>query len=72
MPAPFPFEADLHSWAAERDAVSARLCPRFARAEPRRRALAYLTGLLSTTERKNGWHLAEWAGETTPRACSAS
>jgi transcriptional regulator with XRE-family HTH domain len=36
------------------------------RAEPRRRALAYLKGLLSHTERKNGWQLAEEAGERTP------
>ena len=64
--APFPSEADLHTWAAELDAVSARLGPQFARAEPRRRALAYLTGLLSTAERKNGWQLAELAGEPTP------
>jgi SRSO17 transposase len=64
--APFPSQADLHTWAAELDAVSARLGPQFARAEPRRRALAYLTSLLSTAERKNGWHLAELAGEPTP------
>jgi SRSO17 transposase len=30
------------------------------------RAQAYLRGLLSRTERKNGWHLAEYAGESTP------
>jgi SRSO17 transposase len=42
------------------------LGPRFERAEPRQRAIAYLTGLLSTAERKNGWHLAELAGEPTP------
>jgi SRSO17 transposase len=42
------------------------VAPRFARAEPRRRALAYLRGLLSPIERKNGWQLAEQAGETTP------
>ena len=29
------------------------------RAEPRRRALAYLHGLLSPCEHKNGWQLAE-------------
>jgi SRSO17 transposase len=46
--------------------VQARVAPRFARAEPRRRALAYLRGLLSPVERKNGWQLAEQAGETTP------
>jgi SRSO17 transposase len=48
------------------DAVHARVAPRFARAEPRRRALAYLRGLLSAVERKNGWQLAEQAGEATP------
>jgi SRSO17 transposase len=64
--APFPSEADLHTWAAELDAVTVKLAPRFERAEPRKRVLAYLTGLLSNTERKNGWQLAELAGETTP------
>jgi SRSO17 transposase len=64
--APFPSQADLHTWAAELDVVAAALSPRFERAEPRRRAIAYLTGLLSTAERKNGWHLAELAGEPTP------
>jgi len=28
--------------------------------------MAYIRGLLSTTERKNGWQLAELAGEATP------
>jgi SRSO17 transposase len=35
-------------------------------AEPRRRALAYLRGLLGNVGRKNGWQLAEHAGERTP------
>jgi SRSO17 transposase len=48
------------------DAVAAKLASRFERAEPRQRVLAYLTGLLSTAERKNGWQLAELAGEATP------
>jgi SRSO17 transposase len=64
--APFPSAADLHTWASELDAVAATLAPRFERAEPRKRVLAYLTGLLSTVERKNGWQLAEVAGEATP------
>src|SRR5215510_4696419 len=64
--APFPSAADLHTWAAELDAVAAKLARRFERAEPRQRVLAYLTGLLSTTERKNGWQLAELAGEASP------
>lgn len=64
--APFPSAADLHSWAAELDVVANKLAPRFERAEPRKRVLAYLTGLLSNTERRNGWQLAELAGEATP------
>lgn len=64
--APFPSAADLRTWAAELDAVAATLAPHFARAEPRKRVAVYLTGLLSNTERKNGWQLAELAGEATP------
>jgi hypothetical protein len=40
--------------------------PFFGRREPRLRARAYLDGLLSGLERKNGWSLAEFAGDTTP------
>jgi SRSO17 transposase len=54
------------SWAYELTHLHRRLAPRFARPEPRRRALAYLQGLLSATERKNGWQLAEQAREATP------
>ena len=54
------------TWARGLEAVHARVAPRFARAEPRRRVLAYLRGLLSPVERKNGWQLAEQAGEPTP------
>ncbi len=57
---------DVDGWAAELAALHVRIAPRFARPEPRRRALAYLRGLLSPAERKNGWHLAEQAGEATP------
>src|ERR687889_1350937 len=53
-------------WARDLDALAARIAPRFVRAEPRRRALAYLRGLLSPLERKNGWQLAEAAGDASP------
>ncbi len=39
---------------------------RFARVEPRRRVGGYLRGLLAGLERKNGWTLAEAAGEVSP------
>ena len=64
--APFPSQADLQVWAGELDDVAERLETRFVRAEPRHRAVAYVTGLLSNTGRKNGWQLAELAGEATP------
>ena len=53
-------------WAAALDQVAQRLGQRFTRAEPRRRALAYLKGLLSPVPRKNGWQLAEQAGDRSP------
>ena len=58
--------ATVTAWAAGLEGLHARIAPRFARPEPRRRALAYLRGLLSPVERKNGWQLAEEAGEATP------
>jgi SRSO17 transposase len=57
---------EVRGWAAGLEAVHARIAPRFVRPEPRRRALAYLRGLLGPAERKNGWQLAEAAGEATP------
>jgi SRSO17 transposase len=53
-------------WSRELEALAARIAPRFTRTEPRQRALAYLRGLLLPLERKNGWQLAEAAGDTTP------
>jgi SRSO17 transposase len=57
---------EVQAWAAGLDALHARIAGRFTRAEPRRRALAYLRGLLGNVTRKNGWQLAEHAGERTP------
>jgi SRSO17 transposase len=58
----------LHMAADEVPRVVARIGPRFARAEARRRVHAYLRGLLSPLERKNGWQLAEAVGDRTPYA----
>ncbi|MEZ3181801.1 IS701 family transposase [Streptomyces pimonensis] len=44
----------------------ARIAGRFGRVEPRASARAYLLGLLSKTERKNCWQLAEQAGHVRP------
>src|SRR3954462_3938934 len=53
-------------WAQELEAVAGRIAPQFGRAEPRRRSLTYLQGMLAPLERKNGWHLAEAAGDCSP------
>lgn len=57
---------DAERWARGLDEVRERIGARFGRVEPRRRALAYLRGLLAPIERKNGWQLAEIAGDRTP------
>src|SRR3954454_13271360 len=58
--------AEVRDWAAGLEEVHARIAGAFARAEPRARVLAYLRGLLGQLERKNGWTLAEAAGEVSP------
>jgi SRSO17 transposase len=56
----------VQGWSAELEALCERIGPRFGRVEVRRRAGAFLRGLLAGVERKNGWQLAEHAGEHTP------
>ena len=48
------------------DELHERIAGRFARAEPRARVREYVSGLVTGLERKNGWALAEWAGEVSP------
>jgi|SRR5689334_19285035 SRSO17 transposase len=55
-------------WASGLDALVEQIAPRFRRIEARRRVRAYLRGLLAPVERKNGWQLAEHAGDRTPDA----
>jgi len=51
---------------AELDRLHGRIAGRFGRAEPRARVRDYVSGLVAGLERKNGWTLAEWAGEVSP------
>jgi hypothetical protein len=53
---------DISSWHASLDDMFARIAGMFGRAEPRRCAWAYVTGLLAPVERKNSWQLSEAAG----------
>ena len=58
---------EVARWASRHcEGVHGCIAARFHRSEPRRRALEYLKGLLSPVERKNGWQLAEQAGDATP------
>src|SRR5829696_10523009 len=57
---------EVAAWARGLGALHGYITRHFARPEPRRRAFQYLKGLLSPVERKNGWQLADQAGEATP------
>ena len=52
--------------ANELDRVHERIAGQFARSEPRVRVREYVSGLVAGLERKNGWTLAEQAGEVSP------
>jgi SRSO17 transposase len=64
-PAELPLET-VQAWALWLTEGERRLRPHFPRHEARRRAWAYIRGLLSPVERKNGWQLAEVNGDATP------
>ena len=57
---------DLDRWRAVLDETTGRIAGRFVRREPRAAAAAFVTGLLSTVERKTFWALAEQAGYRHP------
>ena len=57
---------EVSALEAELRALHERIAGRFHRPEAHQRTLAYLQGLLGPMERKNGWQLAEYAGDATP------
>jgi SRSO17 transposase len=57
---------DPDRWLLLFDELMGRIAGRFGRVEPRRRARAFVLGLLSDLRRKNCWTLAEQAGDATP------
>jgi SRSO17 transposase len=63
-----PTPAEAAAWAGDFQTVLTHLGRHFARSETRAQLRAYVTGLLSPIERKNGWQLAEQAGDATPYA----
>lgn len=57
---------DPARWQTALDELLGRIAGRFTRIEPRRRAGAFVRGLLAELPRKNCWTLAEHAGDVTP------
>jgi SRSO17 transposase len=58
---------DAHAaWSERFNEMFAGVAGEFQTAASRKRARAYVLGLLSHAERKNGWTLAEFAGDLTP------
>lgn len=51
---------------SELESLHERISGRFVRSEPRSRVREYVAGLVAGLERKNGWTLAERAGEVSP------
>jgi SRSO17 transposase len=58
---------DLDLWQRGLDELMLAIGGRFARVEPRRRAAAFVRGLLAGLPRANCWTIAEHAGEQSPR-----
>ena len=53
-------------WQELFDELLGRVAGRFPRVEPRRRARAFVQGLLADLPRKNCWTIAEHAGDPSP------
>lgn len=53
-------------WFKELGVLKERIGSLFRRAEPRQQAGLFLEGLIGGVERKNGWQLAEYAGDPAP------
>jgi SRSO17 transposase len=57
---------DPGRWQTDFDVVMGRVAARFTRIEPRRRAAAFVVGLLARLPRSNCWTIAEHAGDSSP------
>lgn len=53
-------------WQVDFDVLMSRVAGRFARVGPRRRAAAFVAGLLARLPRTNCWTIAEHAGDDNP------
>ena len=64
--------AQVQGWSVELEALCERIAPRFGRVEVRRRAGAFLRGLLAGVERKNGWRWPSTPGSIPRRDAAAA
>jgi SRSO17 transposase len=64
--APHPLHNEMSAWAEAFETQVERIGIHFTRAEAWERFKSYFRGLLSSVERKNGWQLAEYAGDSNP------
>lgn len=60
--------SDLEEWQSELNALFDRMGKIFYRPESRKHAEQYVRGLLAPLQRKNGWTIAEYVGESEPKA----
>ncbi len=60
-------EQDVRRWGDELERVCEEIAPRFGRPEIRQRAPRYVQGLIAQVDRKNGWQLADYLGDETPK-----
>ena len=66
MAAGHSVDVDPARWQAGLEELLGRVAGRFGRVEPRRRARAFVCGLLAELPRKNCWTIAEHAGDDNP------
>jgi len=62
-----PATREVERWGEELGKVSEQLGDRFTRPETKLRCEVYLECLLAQVDRKNGWQLAEQAGDASPK-----
>src|ERR1041384_7122652 len=53
-------------WSVLLDRFQSRVGSRFGRSEPRSRVAGYVRGLCAGLDRRNGWTIAEHAGQVSP------
>ena len=66
MAAGHSLDVDPARWQRGLEELLGRVAGRFGRVEPRRRARAFVRGLLADLPRKNCWTIAEHAGDHSP------